>query len=108
MIVHHIALCTPCIVLFNCGHILHIRIDHTTLELEFQAEQVRWVFGGPQASSREDANIIVIKASPSAFNHYSLSFILNLTLCYSWLYIKFIGVVWHRSCNKINLLVYPC
>jgi hypothetical protein len=34
-----------------------------------QAEQVQWALGGPQASSCEDANIIVIKASPGAFNH---------------------------------------
>jgi hypothetical protein len=27
--------------------------------------------GGPQATSCEDANIVVIKASPSAFNHVS-------------------------------------
>jgi hypothetical protein len=93
MIIHHIALCTRCIALFNCGHLLHIRVDHVEPESEFQAEQVRWVFGGPQASSREDANIVVIKTSPGAFNHYSLSFISNLGLCYSWLCIKLIGVV---------------
>jgi hypothetical protein len=34
--------------------------------------QVRWVFRGPQVSSYEDANIVVIKASPGAFNQYSL------------------------------------
>jgi hypothetical protein len=44
-----------------------MRIDHT--EPEFEAEQVQWVFGGPQASSCEDANIVVIKASPGASNH---------------------------------------
>jgi hypothetical protein len=38
-------------------------------KLEIQAERVHWVFGGPQASSCEDANIVVIKASPAAFNH---------------------------------------
>jgi hypothetical protein len=25
MFMHHIALCIPCIALFNCGHLLHIR-----------------------------------------------------------------------------------
>jgi hypothetical protein len=34
-----------------------------------------------------------IKASTGAFNQYSLSFILNLALCYSWLCIRLIGVV---------------
>jgi hypothetical protein len=55
-----------------------------------------------------DANIVLIKASPGVFSQYSLSFILNLVLCYSWLCIKLIGIVWNRSCNKINLSVYPC
>jgi hypothetical protein len=39
-------------------------------EIEIQPEQVRWVFGGPQASSCEDPNIVVIKTSPSASNQY--------------------------------------
>jgi hypothetical protein len=38
-------------------------------QTEIQAEQEQGVFGAPQASSGEDANIVVIKASPSAFNH---------------------------------------
>jgi hypothetical protein len=67
---HHIALCTPCIALVNCGHLLHMRVDHVKPKSKFQAEQRQWVFGGPQASSCEDANIVVIKASPSASNHY--------------------------------------
>jgi hypothetical protein len=33
---------------------------------DIQAKQVQGVFGGPQASSCEDANVIVIKASPGA------------------------------------------
>jgi hypothetical protein len=48
---------------------------------EIQVEKVKGVFRGPQASSCEDANIVVIKASPGALNQYSLSFILNLALC---------------------------
>jgi hypothetical protein len=39
MIMHHIALCTSCIALFNGGLILHIPIDHAEPESEFQAEQ---------------------------------------------------------------------
>jgi hypothetical protein len=37
--------------------------------MEIYAVQVQWVFGGPQASSCEDANIVVTKASPDASNH---------------------------------------
>jgi hypothetical protein len=42
--------------------------------MKVQSEQeVQWVFGGPQASSYEDANIVVIKASPGTSNQHSLS-----------------------------------
>jgi hypothetical protein len=66
---HHIALCTSCIALFNCGHLLYIRVDHTEL--------VQWVFRGPQASSCEDTNIIVIEASPGV-SHPILNFYFEL------------------------------
>jgi hypothetical protein len=36
--------------------------------MEIHVQQARWVFRGPQASSCEDANIFVIKASPGASN----------------------------------------
>jgi hypothetical protein len=55
---HHIALCTPCIALVNGGHLLHMRVVHTEPESEYQAEQVQWEFGGPQASSCDDVNIL--------------------------------------------------
>jgi hypothetical protein len=65
---YHIELCTPCIVLVNCGNILHMQVDYAEPESEFQAEQVRWVFECPQASSYEDDNIVMIKVSPGASN----------------------------------------
>jgi hypothetical protein len=43
--------------------------------MEVQAEQVQWIFGGPQASSYEDANIVVIKENPSASHQSSLAFL---------------------------------
>jgi hypothetical protein len=39
MIMHHIALCTPCITLVNGGHILHMRVDH--VEPEAKVQKVR-------------------------------------------------------------------
>jgi hypothetical protein len=45
-----------------------IRVDHAELESESQVEQIQWVLRGPQASSCEDTNIIVIKASHGASN----------------------------------------
>jgi hypothetical protein len=65
----HQQLCTPCIAFFNCGYLLHIRVDHAEPESEFQDEQVQHMFGGPEALSCDNANIVVIEASPSAFNH---------------------------------------
>jgi hypothetical protein len=46
--------------------------------MEIQVEEIRWVLGGPQVSSSEDANIVVTKVNPDAFNHgpYLLSSIL--------------------------------
>jgi hypothetical protein len=46
-----------------------------------------------QAQVEATTNLVWIKASPGAFNQYSMSFILNLVLCYGWLCIKLIGVV---------------
>jgi hypothetical protein len=90
------------------AHVCVYAIDYVEPESKIKKEQVQGALGGPQASSYEDANIVVIKEIPGAFNQYSLSFILNLALCCNWLCIKLIGVVWNRSCKKINLLVYPC
>jgi hypothetical protein len=40
MIMHHIALCIPFIAIFNCEHLLHMRVDHAEQESKFQAERV--------------------------------------------------------------------
>jgi hypothetical protein len=69
MIMHHIVLCILGIDLVSGGHHLHLWVDHAEPKSEFQAEQVEWVFGGPQASSCEKANIVVITASPGALTN---------------------------------------
>jgi hypothetical protein len=56
---------------------MHIRVDHAEPKTEIQAEQVQWVFGGPQASSCEDANIAVIKARLGVFYLEALLYILS-------------------------------
>jgi hypothetical protein len=43
-------------------------IDHVEPKSKIQAEQAQGLFEGTQALSGEDANIVVIKASPSASN----------------------------------------
>jgi hypothetical protein len=57
MIMHHIALCTPCIELCNYDDLLHIQVNHVEPKTENQAEHVQWVFGDTQASSCEDDDI---------------------------------------------------
>jgi hypothetical protein len=53
---HHIALCAPCIALFNCGYLLHMRIDHAEQKSEIQAERVQMEYDGPQAPRCMDTN----------------------------------------------------
>jgi hypothetical protein len=48
---------------------MHIRVDHAEPKTKIQAEQVQWVFEGPQASRFEDAKIIVIKSSLGALTN---------------------------------------
>jgi hypothetical protein len=57
-------------------------MDHMEPKMEIQVQQVQEVFGGPQASSSEDANIVVIKASPDASNH--LHWVLFIFLSCLW------------------------
>jgi hypothetical protein len=51
------------------AHVCTYAIDHVEPEPEIKKEQVQRVFGGPQSSSYEDANIVVIKASSGVSNH---------------------------------------
>jgi hypothetical protein len=62
-------------------------MDHVEPKTEIQVQQDWWVFGGPQASSCEDANIVVTKASPGASNHIPWAlFIFYLTLWFLVVY----------------------
>jgi hypothetical protein len=66
---HHIAFCTSCLEHFNLGHLYSYPGRSHRVEIGDKKEQVQWVFGGPQALSCEDANIVVIKTSPGASHH---------------------------------------
>jgi hypothetical protein len=44
-------------------------LDHVEPKMEIQVEQVQWMFGGPQSLNCDDANIVVIKASPGTSNN---------------------------------------
>jgi hypothetical protein len=82
LIIHHIAPCTLCITLFNCDHVLHIRVDHMEPKTEDQAEQVQWVFRDPQVSSCEDTNITYDQGKLRCIQPTSLSFVYLLYLGY--------------------------
>jgi hypothetical protein len=112
MIMHYIALYTPCIALFNCGHLLHIWVDHVEPESEFQAEQVRWVFGNPQVSSGEDTNLALNQGKPLCIPPKSLSFIfetlfIKLFNCVLSLHDLY-GTVVALGFSFPIILVYPC
>jgi hypothetical protein len=62
-------------------HVCAFAIDHVEPESEIKKEQVQGTFGGPQASSCKDANIVEMKASPGA-SHPILDFYFELiSLC---------------------------
>jgi hypothetical protein len=92
IIMHHTTLCTPCIALFNYGHLLHIRVDHVEPKTDNEEKQVQWVFEIHKHQVVRILTFLRIKASPSASYQSPcllyLNFIYN-TIC---LCIKFIGV----------------
>jgi hypothetical protein len=63
---HHNALYTPCIALFNCGHLLHIWVDHAEPKSEIQVEQVQKEYGGPQASSARILTLLLDQGKPQS------------------------------------------
>jgi hypothetical protein len=71
LLLHHIAPFTSLIAPYR-SRLMYVPyvIDHAETESEIKKEQVQGALGGPQASSYEDTNIVVIKASPDASNHH--------------------------------------
>jgi hypothetical protein len=109
---HHIALCIPCIALVNGGHLLHMQVDHVEPETEIQVEQVRWVFGGSQASSGEDTNLALDQGKTRCLPPKSLSFIfktLFIILFDSALSLQDLyGTIAALGFSFSTILVYPC
>jgi hypothetical protein len=52
------------------AHVCAYAIDHVESKSEIKKEEVQWALEGPQTSSCEDSDIVVIKASPGASNHH--------------------------------------
>jgi hypothetical protein len=79
---HIIALCTPCIILFNCGHLLHMRVYHAEHKSKIQAKRVQTEYDGPPATSCMDTNLAI--GSRQALVHQTtvLEFCLPLYLNY--------------------------
>jgi hypothetical protein len=75
---------------------------HAEPESEIQEEQSSGEYGGPRASSCEEANIsfFLSKAIPGASHHLPwLLFVLN--------YYLYAMLDWYRSCILVILLNYP-
>jgi hypothetical protein len=80
MFMHHIALCTPCIILVDCGHLLNMRVDHVKPESQLQAEQVLKEYGGPQVSSVRILTLLLDQGKPWCIPPKFLSFIFQTFL----------------------------
>jgi hypothetical protein len=80
LFMHHIALCTPCIALFNCDHLLHIRVDHTEPKSEIQTEQVQREYGGPQAPNVRIPTLLLGQGKPWCITPQSLIFIFEFNI----------------------------
>jgi hypothetical protein len=93
MFMHPIALCIPCITLFNCDHLLHIKANHVEPKTEIEAEQIQWVFEGPQAPSVRILTLLLYQGKPRCIPPIILGFSFNLynyvLLDYAF---KFIGI----------------
>jgi hypothetical protein len=86
---YHIALCTTCIALFNCGHLLHMRVDHAEPKSEIQVERVQKEYHGPQAPSCMDTNLAIRSRHAPVYLTTILKFCLPLYLNYdSWMCIR--------------------
>jgi hypothetical protein len=73
LFMHHIAFASHALHHVDLGSCMCICNISRGARTGDQKEQVQGVFGGPQAPSCDDANIVVIKASPSA-SHPILDF----------------------------------
>jgi hypothetical protein len=80
MFMHHIALFTPCIVLVNGGHLLHMQVDHADPEAEVQKGASLRSVAGPQASSGEDTDLALDQGKPRCIPPKSLSFMFETFL----------------------------
>jgi hypothetical protein len=65
-IMHHIALCTTCNALVNGSHLLHMWVDHTETESEFQAEPVIVSQNPPTSVDRQHESQEARSLYPSA------------------------------------------
>jgi hypothetical protein len=54
---------------FNCGHLLHIRVDHVEPKMDNEAEQVQWVFRIHKRQVAMMLTLLRIKARPGALTN---------------------------------------
>jgi hypothetical protein len=81
-------------------HIYAYVLDNAELELEELMEQ---------AHSEDPANLALDQGKLQCIWPIVLVFYFeSLIYVLFWLCIKSIGTLWHHSCIKIDLLIYPC
>jgi hypothetical protein len=88
MVLTHVWLISP------IGHV------YEELELNVPTEQVQ---------VEDFTNLVLTQGKPWCINQCSLSFILNISLCFTSLcIIKFIRIGWQSSCIRSYIPDYPC
>jgi hypothetical protein len=70
LFMHHIAFAHHALHHVDLGSCMCMFDRSRGAGIRDQKEQVQGVFGGPHVSGCEDANIVVIKASPGASHHH--------------------------------------
>jgi hypothetical protein len=91
-----------CTIMFLAHVWLISLIGHVyaELELEVLTEQVQ---------VEDFTNLVLTQGKPWCINQCSLSFILNIYLCFTWLHIiKSIGIGWQSIWIRSYLPDYPC
>jgi hypothetical protein len=56
---------------------MHLRVDYAERRTKIQAEQVQWVFEGPQVPSARILTLLLGQGKPRCITPLSLTFVLN-------------------------------
>jgi hypothetical protein len=79
MIMHHIALYTPCVALVNCGHLLHIRWIMWSRRRKIKWSKSNGCSEIPKYQVARILTLLRIKTSPDASNHIPLALVIFIS-----------------------------